>query len=86
MAIAGESGPASLSKASRKSHSCRGRASARFFFAVFAFFALPQARQKTQKLQKIFPVAAGDRAHKRLLRSLAALIGLRENSYFKLPL
>jgi len=79
MAIAGENGPASLDQASRKSHSCRGSASAHFFFAVFALFALPQARQKAQKLQKIFPVAAGDQAHKKLLRSLAALIGLREN-------
>jgi len=40
---------------------------------------LPCRRQKAQKLQKIFPVAAGDQAHKKLLRSLAALIGLREN-------
>jgi hypothetical protein len=33
------------------------------FFAVSAPFALPKARQKAQKLQKIFSVAVGDHAH-----------------------
>src|SRR6266702_3333085 len=40
--------------------SCRGGASARFSFEVSAPFASPEWRQKAQKLQKIFPVAAGD--------------------------
>jgi hypothetical protein len=35
---------------------------------------LPAARQKAQKLQKIFSVAAGDHAHKRLLRSHETLL------------
>jgi len=33
-------------------------------FAVFAPFAFPKGRQKAQKLQKIFVVAAGDHAHR----------------------
>src|ERR1700724_3594768 len=51
-------------RASQKSRSCRGKASARFSFAVLAPFAFPKGRQKAQELQKIFPVAAGDHAHR----------------------
>src|SRR2546421_12381963 len=39
-------------RASQKSHSCRGCASACFSSAISAPFALPSARQKAQKLQK----------------------------------
>src|SRR6184192_3622322 len=49
-------------RASQKSRSCRGRASARFSFAVSGHFAFPAGRQNAQELQKIFPVAAGDHA------------------------
>jgi len=42
----------------------KGRTSARFSFAVSAPFAFPKGRQKAQKLQKIFSVAAGDHAYR----------------------
>jgi len=51
-------------RASQKSRSCRGFASARFSFAVSAQFAFPAGRQIAQKLQKIFAVAAGDHAQR----------------------
>src|SRR5690348_8098858 len=38
-------------------------------FVVWALLAWPQARPKAPTPQKIFPVAAGDQVHKRLLRS-----------------